>query len=975
MRDFELNTSVIAGSMGEARKQILEIARNRPGTLVAKCIQAYEEQQELASLIILLEELSKNTDYSTDLRISLGYYIDELLRHCVGDKHVSRRSAIVAAGSALQYCGKVYGDRVEYMYQVVEHQIEALLTSESQKEQQPNGSNDPDNNASKPEEPRKRRAKKLTKKEVDPYLLTIEPKKFKTMSEEKRFSSTGFVKCMRNRTIEYLYQDHTPPNLWRHAPIIDPHNPLDLDEKKQYKMFTYYVEHRYNTLLPDIPFERLNLIKEYVHTNQVNTAEILNEHMTTKDYLDEYIALENQMLASRYGATLRTRRRIGETAKRTLPDILDTDSAKKGRMEEDHPMEEDETEDELPSQVEPLQMDHSTTEDIDKSLVTGEALQNQISVDSGLGESINASQQDSAFNSSQDESQVESSKLSESQVDSSMMVDSSLSTSQVENSTLSESQMENPPFSSTLAMNESSMIDSTRLNLTTANDDPKELDLIHSGLGMDYRSDSLLKTGQSSDDEGIVLSDLEDQRLLSPKVMVNDILPGEPAHPTECIATNAEEDVNVPIEVCYPIELNMFGIPQKYLRKKRIFKLTSEFDLFMQAVSKSIEPSYRICFVNIIFCTFQRLPTKRDADTRPARVVPQRKEKEAPQIQDDVSLEFDVDMNFLGFRRPTMDSGFAWSAAVSTVGETKDVKVEVEDRLENTECPEEVLSPDAEPVESAVQSSTKGGESIRSKTGLEATELAAMESGLLATTTETQLETSTNSGDESGVEATIISGMDCGLGATITSDINNTTEADASQIDKETPYSGMDSGLGATISSIRDWHIKLAPALEAAHDRQNFNIKDLGTEILNVCQAGNGRATLQDVMADKDPSIMCRYMLASLVLTNHGNVSLNFGNIDKSKPIEMSQFCMQLKSTKRMEIHPEDDVGNIRAVQAKCKQAAMAAKRKSTEAPPTEGFAKTVRLIRPVPKVYQSPDDADSGVSSLHSSVASTSLE
>jgi len=39
----------------------------------------------------------------------------------------------VAAGSALQYCGKIYGDRVEYMYQVVEHQIEALLTSEPQK--------------------------------------------------------------------------------------------------------------------------------------------------------------------------------------------------------------------------------------------------------------------------------------------------------------------------------------------------------------------------------------------------------------------------------------------------------------------------------------------------------------------------------------------------------------------------------------------------------------------------------------------------------------------------------------------------------------------------------------------------------------------------------------------------------------------------------------------------------------------------
>jgi len=60
-------------SFSEARKQILEIARNRPGTQVAKCILTYDEQLDLGSLILLLEELSKNTDYSTDLRISLGY--------------------------------------------------------------------------------------------------------------------------------------------------------------------------------------------------------------------------------------------------------------------------------------------------------------------------------------------------------------------------------------------------------------------------------------------------------------------------------------------------------------------------------------------------------------------------------------------------------------------------------------------------------------------------------------------------------------------------------------------------------------------------------------------------------------------------------------------------------------------------------------------------------------------------------------
>lgn len=324
----------------------------------------------------------------------------------------------------------------------------------------------PENNETKPEEPRKRRAKKLTKKEVDPYLLTVEPKKFRVMQDEKRFSATGFVKCSRNRTIEYLYQDHTPPNLWRHAPIVDPHNPYELDEKKQYKMFTYHVEHRYNTLLPDIPFERLNLIKEYVHTNNVNTAEILNEHKTTKDYLNEYIALENQMLASRYGATVRTRRRMDKSAveaeKRSRRETTDPESPKKLRLDDSVADGTERDEGETLNQ----------TDLIDQSLATGELLQNQISVDSGLGDSLNSSQEDSAINSTQDESQVES-------------------------STLCESQVENPALSSTLAINESSILDSTRIDLPPAKEGSfEDLIQIDSGIDMDeVNCDTHLPTG------------------------------------------------------------------------------------------------------------------------------------------------------------------------------------------------------------------------------------------------------------------------------------------------------------------------------------------------------------------------------------------------------------------------------------------------------------------------------------------------
>lgn len=54
---------------------------------------------------------------------------------------VPRRSVIAAAGNVLQYCSKIYGDRVELMYQAVENQIEALLIADSKKDDKSNTSN------------------------------------------------------------------------------------------------------------------------------------------------------------------------------------------------------------------------------------------------------------------------------------------------------------------------------------------------------------------------------------------------------------------------------------------------------------------------------------------------------------------------------------------------------------------------------------------------------------------------------------------------------------------------------------------------------------------------------------------------------------------------------------------------------------------------------------------------------------------
>lgn len=201
----------------------------------------------------------------------------------------------------------------------------------------------------------------------------MDVKKFKTMSEVKRFSRTGYeANKNRNRTIEHMYQDHTPAELWRHAPILDPANPYEKDEKKNYKLFTYHPEPRYNTLLPDIPFERLNLIKEYVHSNQVDVSDTMNGNVSNREYLDEYIALENQMLASRYGEvsqkcnpTEASPIKLENLQKRLLEHS--EDSAKRVKLTENEEERDD-------------------SGDVEMEVMA--PLQTQVSVDSALGDTL-----------------------------------------------------------------------------------------------------------------------------------------------------------------------------------------------------------------------------------------------------------------------------------------------------------------------------------------------------------------------------------------------------------------------------------------------------------------------------------------------------------------------------------------------------------------------------------------------------------
>ncbi|KAL7728624.1 hypothetical protein ACLKA6_012615 [Drosophila palustris] len=916
-------------SSSDVKRNLREIANSRPGTNVAKSILAYNESPSLSTLLLLLEEVSKNTDFSTDLRLSLSYYMDEFLRQ-VSCPTVPRRSIVAAAGNVLQYCSKIYGDRVELMYQVVEQQIAALLIADPKKAESNNNNGDT-NEAKKPTEPRKRRTKKLTQMEFDPFSYKMEPKKFKTMSDEKRFSRVGFeTNKNRNRTIEHLYQDHTPAKLWDHEPIIDPDNPYEQDEKKNYKLFTYHPEPRYNTLLPDIPFERLSLIKEYVNTNQVDVSETLNENMTNREYLDEYIALENQMLASRYS---------DKTGQKRAMDYEEYVQSKRVHVDEELRAEilqkrllED-------TEEPPNKRRHTDGEednsDIDLEATRRESLLAQISVDSVLSDPLKAL------------------ALAETTAD----------------VVLDDSQMDEPVLCSTLANNESSqLLESTQesqLNLPVDKEGASSHNLqIDSGLGMEDSSD-MLCTAQSDDDEGVVLADnIDEQRLqsLSPKVMVHDILPGVPDKANLSVRVDAEllglsginepleEIVNVPREVRYEIKLNILQIPQKKLRRECLFKLPKDFSLFKEA----------------------RLPAKRVAEPREPRaapkvVVPTSPAHSVSSLENlpllSLESEFDSEQNFLGFRRLTLDSGIdpaelrAESAKLTSAadinideGTNQSVIEEIQQVRASQQVEEDVTLPEIPELDTTIinESDTNNA---------------------LLTEEETSLRQLDNELDSTPMELEP-SGLDLVAMATDEdpNEDSNIINKSSNSIDEETD------------AKIIDWHRRLAPTLEAAHERQNFSIQDLNDEIIRKCQERNGEATLADVLEDKDETKLCCYMLSSLLLTNQGNVSLNIDNRDKSKPIEMHQFKMKLISTERKQLNPEDDIGNMRSsnstgakkqteTQTVNSKRGKACYELNDSVQPVK--VKTVRLIKPVPKSSARAEDSDSGISSLPASLVS----
>lgn len=105
------------------------------------------------------------------------------------------------------------------------------------------------------------------------------------------------------------------------------------------------------------------------------------------------------------------------------------------------------------------------------------------------------------------------------------------------------------------------------------------------------------------DDEGVYFSDLDDQehRMLSPRVLTTDVFPSIPNK--ENITIVVDDEIRsilnlvddeppptyiLPIQIqppTPPLELNIFKFHEKIVRRRLLFKLGTEMDLFLQSVN------------------------------------------------------------------------------------------------------------------------------------------------------------------------------------------------------------------------------------------------------------------------------------------------------------------------------------------------------------------------------------------------------
>ncbi|KAL9888429.1 chromosome associated protein H2 isoform 1-T1 [Glossina fuscipes fuscipes] len=975
--------------MADELSEILRAADKHPNSRVSKLIRTVQEEPCQKNIVLLLVDLAEHAEYSIDFAISLKYYLN--LFEEMGLNH---DMILNEAGLLLIHSSKIYAKRVDHVFALVERQILSLSKADQEmekkkkrQEEEESPSNETSNEKDTGLERKRGGRKRALDDNLDPYEIELIPKKIRILNADKRFNlsqknvsttTTTLTKVNKTSHSRLENDQYLHPACWLYGTIYDLENEEEFDSKRNYKLFTYHIEHRYNTLVPDINFRLHFKVKDFLEAEADQRVELGNEEgriwpPLSQAYVQQYIDLENHILnkekpvqTSQSSTNFEVRNRDKESAIITSETLLtaDADATAEASASSDANslINVNESENLGLSSIENSGNNNNTSQISETlnefcELSTTENATPNDTQNSSLNKTLNNTLESTIDNGNLQETEHtlnESSNLMENESQNQLTESQNETGPQDNNTATEESQSQShsveasdveknqtangPEDNSIVASSDASksveleMQDKKLMESQPMENDDCKINLNEIRIHLPHH-----------DDEGVYFSDLDEneQRMLSPKVIATDILPLIPNKENITIVIDAEirsllnlgDDhdqsegaIHLPITVKPnepELHFNIFQIPEKYFKKKVLFKLGTEMDLYMKArLLKRARGVQETC--NLRLYRQLKLFPLNNTDISDIYLTPMQSPAQSDFLgftdNEDfcrMSVQSPALSDFLGFtdkedetnqeRRLTLDSG----VDVVTAGNGNQKKTQ-----NNGECED---------------NGNKVSGDKENPADLNASEIVQN-----LTTTDNENSERTLIAENESQEENLQSQMT--LNAT---HLRNTELENSDYVADNTELTNMlpndddfrDIEIQSNKTKIQQWHDNLRPILAKSRDRHHFDVFQLGTEIIETIQShshsrrdenetlencdSNYRSssctstTFMDIMREKDKSYVSRYFLSTLLLVNQNNIELSLKQKSSEKPTDWNDLHMKLKSTKRYTVAIEDNIGLI----------------------------------------------------------------
>lgn len=918
----------------ELLKSILNATEKHPNAKVSKLIKGFELEKTPQNIALLLIELAEHPEFSSDTTISLKYYLDCFRR-------LEQEASFAEAGVVLYNSSKIYAKRVDHVHQEIERLILSLSNVENI-EKNTDDENGVENAIVKEKRGRKRPLEPIN----GPFEANMSAKRFKTLPGNKRFDNVASPNKRNNSALkkpgplndaDKSIKNYIPQATWQHSVIEDFDYEDEIDSKKNYKLFTYHLEHRYNTLIPDINFKMYFKIKDFIDGADGDDCGVPESWPPLSDaYIEQYLNLEDAILLKE-GHLGRTQEKVDASRLKEISESCFNNSSKDSGIESA----------------------------VNFSCSTSNIYQETTQLTSNITSTSSSSELKEPMEKTHCESNLtqltsqNSGSISVIGSEASMHFDSNLSHLDSQNSTSdsgisSEASMqcETNEISKISVLEDNSISVSINAEKTqTKNESEKGTDKDSTLLDPTKNNEEDLSTLKlilpHISDKAILMSDLDEKnrQMLSPSVVAQDVfrcikdksniiitVDETVEHLFKVKEPSIKEILSLPLfeRPDFLLRLNIFKIPLKHFHKRRKFKLTAEYDLLKKdRLKKYIKRSSLLVKQHLIPRKWVRI----SEDVVGVHISP----PSSPSYEPDW-LGFPEESSLDKNRTLSRDSGIS----LHQTDDFGDISDLMSSTLKTTNDEENISIQD------------KSSDSFKECDNIVNYTITNEKNEKSSSNDSSEEDTGTNEKNEKIENISSNDNTSNGNKQNTNFNVDNQSK-EMEKVDEEARIR----------TKVHEWHNHLRPILACSRERHHFDVFALGTEIMTQFDRNDvavEQVSFNNVMEEKDESLISRYFLSMLLLANQGNIRIDVQNKSTSDPSELHDIRLKLISRKRNIVSFEDNIGLI--TQSTTPNATPSTLAIINPKEVGSASANTVAIVRTLKSVPEVPkmDDRDSGV-------------